>query len=621
MKKLLTLFMIVFWLLTSNTYAIDLWFTKGTNWNVIPKWVSNRANFYYCTYNNWIDIQYCNADSPWALGISGYVIGGYSSDFFVNVYWPTNEQISLKWFWFEYENEGITYYQARYKWAVQYYNTFTIPSRTAYQYTNSIWNKFLFSEILVYDNQFTLYDPESNYWVSWIGDVRLENMMLIANPRKEEQNVFLIQLQKQKAFSLTVDKNQAWEIWKGNWVNKNFLKNLNFEKSYTLTSWGKSLFPTWFKSWNQGINFIYTEDIELQSMDWWGGKPDDKFQWWWGQSWGKWAWDWDYLHRLSEYNQCVSYRQNIKTYSKYLNSCSLWANQSWPINATESQRRRVLFMKLALWNWESELEVSSDDYDCYRYKQVRGSYIKKYWEKWQEFKKEAESDEYSDLDISVKCWGRPVPIKPASEEWSIGKLWDALSQIIGNVGKKIDLWSGNYVAQNDFEALMGKYMSYATACRDKTYMPTPDDNWTQFFTDLRPFFWKNNNEKVCQYADKLKKQILEKYWSAKFPEAYRKALNNELWEEVIDEKGKMNEQKLKEAANKAPSFHRKTPLDKWVESLVWYFTKSFNEWYDKGFSIVGYKSCWNWFWSKEWDYLVYVPLFYFLFKRLLKWRS
>ena len=61
-------------------------------------------------------------------------------------------------------------------------------------------------------------------------------MMLIANPWKEEQNVFLIQLQKQKAFSLTVDKNKAWEIWKGNGVNKNFLKNLQFEKSYTLTS-------------------------------------------------------------------------------------------------------------------------------------------------------------------------------------------------------------------------------------------------------------------------------------------------------------------------------------------------------------------------------------------------
>ena len=41
-------------------------------------------------------------------------------------------------------------------------------------------------------------------------------MILVSNPRKEDQNVFLIQLQKQKAFSLTVDKNKAWEIWKGN---------------------------------------------------------------------------------------------------------------------------------------------------------------------------------------------------------------------------------------------------------------------------------------------------------------------------------------------------------------------------------------------------------------------
>lgn len=614
MKKLLTLFMIVFWVLTSSTYAFDFNLNQYSFGWANPEGKIDRINRYAISTNNG---NYIYLDSNPRLWYSFWFTG-------FDFYYELNSRYNYTkfiWFAYKYENEWITFFQAKYKWAVQYYNTFTIPSRTAYQYTNSIGNKFLFSEIFLNDNQFTLYDPESNYWVSWIGDVRLENLMLISNPWKEEQNVFLIQLQKQKAFSLTVDKNQAWEIWKGNWVNKNFLKNLNFEKSYTLTSWGNYLFPPGFKQVNQGRGFIYTEDIETQSMDWWGGKPDDKFQWWWGQSWGKWAWDWDYSHRLSEYNQCSSYRQNIKTYSKYLNSCSLWANQSWPINATESQRRRVLFMKLAVWNWESELEVSSDDYDCYRYKQVKSSYIKKYWEKWQEFKKEAESDEYSDLDISVKCWARPVPIKPASEEWSIGKLWDALSQIVGNVGKKIDLWSGNYVAQNDFEALMGKYMSYATACRDKTYMPTPDDNWTQFFTDLRPFFWKNNNEKVCQYADKLKKQIIEKYWSAKFPEAYRKALNNELWEEVIDEKGKMNEQKLKEAANKAPSFHKKTPLDKWVESLVWYFTKSFNEWYDKGFNIVGYKSCWTWFWSKEWDYLVYVPLFYFLFKRLLKWKS
>ena len=608
MKKLLTLLILVFWVITSNTYAFDFNLNQYSFWGANPEGKIDRRDRYAISTDQG---NYIYLDSNPRIWYSFWFTG-------FDFYYELNSRYNYTkfiWFAYKYENEWITFYQAKYKWAVQYYNTFTIPSRTAYQYTNSIGNKFLFSEIFLNDNQFTLYDPESNYWVSWIGDVRLENLMLIANPWKEEQNVFLIQLQKMKAFSLTVDKNQAREIWKGNGVNKNFLKNLNFEKSYTLTSWGNYLFPPGFKKVNQWRGFIYTEDIETQSMDWWGGKPDDKFQWWWGQSWGKWAWDWDYSHRLSEYNQCVSYRQNIKTYSKYLNSCSLWVNQSWPINATESQRRRVLFMKLAVWNWESELEVSSDDYDCYRFKQVKSSYIKKYWEKRQEFKKEAESDEYSDLDIAVKCWWRPTPIKQASEDWGLGKLWDALSQIAGNLG------SGNSVAQNDFEALMGKYMSYATACRDKTYMPTPDDNWTQFFTDLRPFFWKNNNEKVCQYADKLKKQIIEKYWSAKFPEAYRKALNQELWEEVIDEKGKMNEQKLKAAANKAPSFHKKTPLDKGVESLVWYFTKSFDEWFEKGFSVVGYKSCWTGFWSKEWDYLVYVPLFYFLFKRLLKWKS
>ena len=617
MKKLLTLFMLVFWVLASSTYALELNLQQyGYGYNYTPEYGNQKSNYTFYSVDRGQSVSSTSSKSENA---------GYYNTLWTKFYWYKDKgngySFVVNWFAYKIDWEWITLYQAKYRGNEQYYNTLSLPSRVGYLYTSSAGVKNLFTEIFVNDNQFILYAPETNYCVSFVGDVKLENMMIVANPRKDEQNLFVIQCQKMKAYSLTVDKNQAREVWKGNWVNKAFLKNLNFEKSYTITTGGTYLFPEWMRKIDQRRWFVYTEDIELQSMDWWGGKPDDKFQWWGGQSWGKWAGDWDYSHRLSEYNQCASYWQNIKTYSKYLNSCSLWANQSWPINATESQRRRVLFMKLAVWNWESELEVSSDDYDCYRFKQVKSSYIKKYWEKWQEFKKEAESDEYSDLDIAVKCWWRPTPIKPASEEWGLGKLWDALSQIAGNVGKRIDLGSGNSVAQNDFEALMGKYMSYATACRDKTYMPTPDDNWTQFFTDLRPFFWKNNNEKVCQYSDKLKKQIIEKYWSAKFPEAYRKALNNELWEEVIDEKGKMNEQKLKEAANKAPSFHKKTPLDKWVESLVWYFTKSFNEWYNKGFSIVGYKSCWNWFWSKEWDYLVYVPLFYFLFKRLLKWRS
>lgn len=500
-RKLLTLFILVFWVITSSTYAFDLNLDQYSYWGANPEWKIDRINRYAISTDkgNYIYLD-SNPRLWYSFGFTGF-------DF----YWELNSRYNYaKFAWFSYknENEWITFYQAKYKWAVQYYNTFSIPSRTAYQYTNSIGNKFLFSEIFLNDNQFTLYDPESNYWVSWIGDVRLENLMLISNPWKEEQNVFLIQLQKQKAFSLTVDKNKAWEIWKGNWVNKAFLKNLNFEKSYTLTSWGNYIFPVGFKQVKQWRGFIYTEDIELQSMDWWGGKPDDKFQWWGGQSWGKWAVDWDYSHRLSEYNQCVSYRQNIKTYSKYLNSCSLWANQSWPINATESQRRRVLFMKLALWNWESDIDVSSDDYDCYRYKQVKSAYIKKYWDKWQEFKKEAESDEYSDLDISVKCWGRPsLKIKEWTEEkWLLDKIQDGFYRFRDNFnelwGKPIVSSGGqnlyNYDYRKDIEQLkfLREYCQWWTII-DK-YLQTEEQ-------------YEAMKKSYCERYDKLKKEIERKY--------------------------------------------------------------------------------------------------------------
>lgn len=501
-RKLLTLFILVFWLLTSSTYAIDLWFTKGTNGNVIPKGVSNRANFYYCSSNNWIEIEKCSPDSPWAFGISGYVVGGYSSDFFMNTYGygQNYEQISLKWFGFEYENEGITYYQARYKWAVQYYNTFTIPSRTAYQYTNSIGNKFLFSEILVYDNQFTLYDPNTRYWVSWIGDVRLENMMLIANPWKEEQNVFLIQLQKMKAFSLTVDKNQAREIWKGNWVNKNFLKNLQFEKSYTLTSWGNSLFPTWFKPWNQRINFIYTEDIELQSMDWWGGTTNNQ----WGNS------DGSYKERLAEYNQCASYWQNVKTYTLYDRECYRWLLDD-PADNRDFDVRLAPWKAIVDWNWEGDIDIKTKDPICLKFKSRKPIYMQKYKDKRDEFIKD--SQEYwlnpsQTINVAEKCGTRPsLKIKEWTEEkWLLDKIQDGFYRFRDNFnelwGKPIVSSGGqnlyNYDYRKDIEQLkfLREYCQWWTII-DK-YLQTEEQ-------------YEAMKKSYCERYDKLKKEIERKY--------------------------------------------------------------------------------------------------------------
>ena len=497
-RKLLTLFILVFWVLTSNTYALDLNLQQyGNGYNYTPEYSTQKSNYTFYSVDRGKSVSSTSSKSENA---------GYYNTLWTKFYWYKDKgngySFVVNWFAYKIDWEWITLYQAKYRGNEQYYNTLSLPSRVGYLYTSSAGVKNLFTEIFVNDNQFILYAPETNYCVSFVGDVKLENMMIVANPWKEEHNLFVIQCQKMKAYSLTVDKNQAREVWKGNWVNKAFLKNLNFEKSYTITTGGTYLFPEWMRQIDQRRWFVYTEDIELQSMDWWGGTTNNPNGNQWGNS------DGSYKERLAEYNQCVSYWQNIKTYSKYLNSCSLWANQSWPINATESQRRRVMFMKLALWNWESELEVSSDDYDCYRFKQVKSSYIKKYWEKWQEFKKEAESDEYSDLDISVKCWGRPsLKIKEWTEEkWLLDKIQDGFYRFRDNFN---ELWwkpivsSGgqnlyNYDYRKDIEQLkfLREYCQWWTII-DK-YLRTEEQ-------------YEAMKKSYCERYDKLKKEIERKY--------------------------------------------------------------------------------------------------------------
>ena len=609
--------MLVFWVLTSSTYAFDLWFPGDFNGNFSPKWLNNKYSIYYCSNNNWETINICSADSPWAFWISWYIIGQYSRDFSSDPFYKYDWS-NIKWFAYEKDNEWAIYYQAKYKWAVQYYNTFSIPSRTAYQYTNSLGNTFLFSQIFVYHNQFTLYDPNTRYWVSWIWDVRLENMMLIANPWKDEQNVFLIQLQKQKAFSLTVDKNQAREIWKGNWVNKNFLKNLNFEKSYTLTSWGNSLFPPWFKSWNQGINFIYTEDIELQSMDWWGGTTNNPNGNQWGNS------DGSYKERLAEYNQCASYWNNVKTYTLYDRECYRWLLDD-PADNRDFDVRLAQWKAIVDWNWEGDIDIKTKDPICLKFKSRKPVYMQKYKDKRDEFIKD--SQEYwlnpsQTINVAEKCGTRPVPQKTAETEKQsdAGRFGEALWDILLNQGNKLRLWTGWYEEQNKVEYLLWKYMAYKTACRDKAYMPTKDETVWESFKNWLPFVWWDNNEKVCKYAEKLKKEIEEKYWEAQFSEHYKNMLNKQLWEKVIDEKWKIDIKKIEKVAETTTWYHKKTPFEKGADALEWYFNKEYNRWYSASFSVVWYGSCGKWIWIKQRDYLVYVPVILLLWL-IIKWKS
>ena len=141
--------MIVFWVLTSSTYAFDFNLNQYSFGWANPEGKIDRINRYAISTNNG---NYIYLDSNPRLWYSFWFTG-------FDFYYELNSRYNYTkfiWFAYKYENEWITFFQAKYKWAVQYYNTFTIPSRTAYQYTNSIGNKFLFSEIFLNDNQFTL---------------------------------------------------------------------------------------------------------------------------------------------------------------------------------------------------------------------------------------------------------------------------------------------------------------------------------------------------------------------------------------------------------------------------------------------------------------------------------
>ena len=496
-RKLLTLFILIFWVITSNTYAFDFNLNQYSFWGDNPEGKIDRINRYAISTDKGNFIYLDSNPRLWySFGFTGF-----------NFYFELNTRYNLTkfiWFSYRYENEWITFYQAKYKWAVQYYNTFTIPSRTAYQYTNSIGNKFLFSEIFLNDNQFTLYDPESNYWVSWIGDVRLENLMLISNPWKDEQNVFLIQLQKQKAFSLTVDKNQAWEIWKGNWVNKNFLKNLNFEKSYTLTSWGNYIFPQGFKQVNQGRGFIYTEDIELQSMDWWGGTTNNPNWNQWGNS------DGSYKERLAEYNQCASYRQNVKTYTLYDRECYRWLLDD-PADNRDFDIRLAPWKAIVDWNWQGDLDIKTKDPICLKFKSRKPVYMQKYKDKRDEFLKD--SQEYwinptQTINVAEKCGTRPsLKIKEWTEEkWLLDKIQDGFYRFRDNFnelwGKPIVSSGGqnlyNYDYRKDIEQLkfLREYCQWWTII-DK-YLQTEEQ-------------YEAMKKSYCERYDKLKKEIERKY--------------------------------------------------------------------------------------------------------------
>ena len=492
--------MIVFWVLISSTYALDLNLTQyGDNYSYTPEYSTQKSNYTFFTYSAGKDLS--TTATPTEKP-------GYFNTLWHKFYWYKNkwDGYSFTVYWFAYKTdwEWITLYQAKYRGNEQYYNTLSLPSRVGYLYTSSAGVKNLFKEIFVNDNQFILYAPETNYCVSFVGDVKLENMMIVANPWKDEHNLFVIQCQKMKAYSLTVDKNQAWEVWKGNWVNKAFLKSLNFEKSYTITTGGTYLFPEWMRKIDQRRWFVYTEDIELQSMDWWGGTANNPNWNQWGNS------DGSYKERLAEYNQCASYWNNVKTYTLYDRECYRWLLDD-PADNRDFDIRLAPWKAIVDWNWQGDLDIKTKDPICLKFKSRKPVYMQKYKEKRDEFIKD--SQEYwlnpsQTINVAEKCGTRPsLKIKEWTEEkWLLDKIQDGFYRFRDNFnelwGKPIVSSGGqnlyNYDYRKDIEQLkfLREYCQWWTII-DK-YLQTEEQ-------------YEAMKKSYCERYDKLKKEIERKY--------------------------------------------------------------------------------------------------------------
>ena len=490
--------MIVFWVLTSSTYALDLNLVQyGDNYSYTPEYSTQKSNYTFYSVDRGKSVSSTSSKSENA---------GYYNTLWTKFYWYKDKgngySFVVNWFAYKIDWEWITLYQAKYRGNEQYYNTLSLPSRVGYLYTSSAGVKNLFTEIFVNDNQFILYAPETNYCVSFVGDVKLENMMIVSNPWKDEQNLWIIQCQKMKAYSLTVDKNQAREVWKGNWVNKNFLKNLNFEKSYTITTGGTYLFPEWMRQIDQRRWFVYTEDIELQSMDLWGGATNNPNQW--GNS------DGSYKERLAEYNQCASYWQNVKTYTLYDRECYRWLLDD-PADNRDFDIRLAPWKAIVDWNWEGELDIKTKDPICLKFKSRKPVYMAKYKDKRDEFIKD--SQEYwlnpsQTINVAEKCGTRPsLKIKEWTEEkWLLDKIQDGFYRFRDNFnelwGKPIVSSGGqnlyNYDYRKDIEQLkfLREYCQWWTII-DK-YLQTEEQ-------------YEAMKKSYCERYDKLKKEIERKY--------------------------------------------------------------------------------------------------------------
>lgn len=260
---------------------------------------------------------------------------------------------------------------------------------------------------------------------------------------------------------------------------------------------------------------------------------------------------------------------------------------------------------------------------CWHWNNYKEGVKKTLWDQWPAFWKDWQTNyiatESKDIDVNALC--SHIVVWSQINSW--GLTFDNFSKAIEwtLLSRGDTVWTLNWVSvpKNVFERDYALMMRYEIACKDKVKLPTEYDTFSDYL--LFKSFWSDNNKNVCKKAEELKEKFKEKYKDLIFTKNYEKAFKSDFGEDSVSSSWTVViEKALSWSIDKAFKF--KSPFAFWEKTawaLVDYFTKDYTDWYNKGFSLLGWKGCGAWIWVKEWDYIM--RLFLFMILIWLVWKS
>ena len=323
---------------------------------------------------------------------------------------------------------------------------------------------------------------------------------------------------------------------------------------------------------------------------------------------------------VEEKKSCVAYY----TYMRSMSSHSDWC--LWEVNKDMSDTRLDYWWAIST-DWDLSKFGVRDKTKyrrCWHWNNYKEGVKKSLWDKWPAFWKDRQTNyiatEAKDIDVNALC--SHIVVWSQINSW--GLTFDNFSKAIEwtLLSRGDTVWTLNWVSvpKNVFERDYALMMRYEIACKDKVRLPTEYDNT---FSDLLLFktFWDDNNKNVCKKAEELKEKFKEKYKDLIFTKNYEKAFKSDFGEDSVSSSWNVViEKALSWSIDKALKVKSLSGLwEKTAWALVDYFTKDYTDWYNKGFSLLGWKGCGAWIWVKEWDYIM--RLFLFMILIWLVWKS